>query len=332
MLIAVTGGTGYVGAHIVSALLNSGHSVRLLVEPQWTNDDLVHLLTDRGPVTWVRGDVRDQTTIEDLLDGCDAVLHAAGVVGTDDRLAQLMWEINAYASESVMRAAAARGLDPIVSVSSYSSLFPPHGPTIGPDTPPVEGRSAYAKTKAYADRVARTLQRDGVPVVVTYPSSVVGPALATAPGITESGWESIVRYRVAPRIKGAGMQMVDVRDIADVHAALMRPDRGPHRYVCGGEFLRFDEMITALETGSGRRIRRIPMPPWAFRGLGRGANLLGGVLPLGSAFSYEAAQLMTAAIPTDDSQTLADLGITWRSARAAIVETFRQRRAPAARP
>jgi len=96
--------------------------------------------------------------------------------------------------------------------------------------------------------------------------------------------------------------------------------------------LTFDEMIAALETGSGRRIRRIPMPPWAFRGLGRGADVLGGVLPLGSAFSYEAAQLMTAAIPTDDSQTLADLGMTWRSARAAIVETFRQRVAPAARP
>jgi dihydroflavonol-4-reductase len=68
-----------------------------LVEPRWTDDDLVHLLTGREPVTKVRGDVRDQSTIKVLLDECDAVLHAAGVVGTDDRLTQVMREINAYA-------------------------------------------------------------------------------------------------------------------------------------------------------------------------------------------------------------------------------------------
>ena len=87
--------------------------------------------------------------------------------------------------------------------------------------------------------------------------------------------------------------------------------------------LGFDEMISLVEQGSGRRIRRIPLSGWAFRGLGRVADLLAVVLPLGGAFSYEAAQLLTAAIPTDDSVTLAELGITWRSARQAILDTFR---------
>jgi hypothetical protein len=45
---------------------------------------------------------------------------------------------------------------------------------------------------------------------------------------------------------------------------------------------------------------------------------------LGSGFSYEAAQLITAAIPTDDSETLRDLGLNWRSASEAIVATFAQ--------
>ena len=51
---------------------------------------------------------------------------------------------------------------------------------------------------------------------------------------------------------------------------------------------------------------------------------LAGLLPLGGGFSYEAAQLMTATIPTDDSVTLAELAITWRSAREAILDTFRR--------
>ncbi len=325
MQIAVTGGTGYVGAHIVRALLAAHHSVRLQFRAKRGHDELLRRLSDLGDVTPIEGDVRDAVAVAELLDGCDALVHGAGVVGTDNRQEELMWEINAYATESVMRLANDRGLDPIVSVSSYTALFPPPGPVIGPDTPPAKGRSAYAKTKAYGDRVARRMQSDGAPVVVTYPSSVVGPAFFTVPGISEQGWEIMVRYGVAPSVKHAAMQMVDVRDVADVHVALMRPGLGPRRYVCGGELMSFDDIISSIEEGSGRRLRRIPVSATMFRAMGRIGDLLNPVLPLGSTFSYEAAQLVTAAIPTDDSRTLADLGIRWRSAREAIIETYRQR-------
>ena len=235
-----------------------------------------------------------------------------------------MWDINAHATERILRRGAELELDPIVLVSSYSALFPPPGPVITPDSPTAHGTSAYARTKSYADRVARDLQDAGAPVVITYPASVVGPALYTPPGITEQGWQTIVRFGVAPRIREAGMQMVDVRDVADVHERIMRPGRGAHRYLCGGQLLSFDEMIAAIERGSGRRIHRIPMTPTMFRAMGRLSDLLGSIVPLGSGFSYEAAQLMTAAIPTDDTTTCSELGITWRSAADAIVASFGQ--------
>ncbi len=322
MHIAVTGGTGYLGAHIVKGLLAAGHSLNLLVEPGWSNDVLMDTFTSSGTVTVVRGDLRSTSFLDELLGGCDAVLHGAGVVGTDDRRERLMWDINAYASERIMRRGVALGLDPIVLLSSYSALVPPPGRVIGPDSPTARGKSAYARTKSYADRVARALQNDGAPVVITYPSSVVGPALHTAPGITEQGWVTVVRFGVAPRLRHAGMQMIDVRDVADVHERVMRPGRGPKRYLCGGQLLTFDDMIAAIEQGSGRRIRRAPMSDGMFRVLGRLSDLVSSIVPLGSGFSYEAAQLITAAIPTDDSETLRDLNLVWRSARDAIIATF----------
>ncbi|OBH30761.1 dehydrogenase [Mycobacterium sp. E342] len=325
MQIAVTGGTGYLGAHVVRGLLKAGHQVRLLAEPGWDNPELLRRFSDFGSITVLTGDVRESETVATLLDNCDAVLHAASVVGTDNRRENLMWEINAFATESVLRRAHDRGLDPIVTINSYSSLFSPAVPVIGPDTPTAAGRSAYAKTKGYADRVARRLQDEGAPVVITYPSSVVGPALVTAPGITEQGWAPIIRAGVAPRLRNAGMMMVDVRDVADVHVASMRPGYGPKRYVCGGVMLSFDEMIGALEAGSGRHIRRIPLTGGMFRALGRIADAVGGLLPLEAGFSFEAAQLLTAAVPTDDSRTLADLGVTWHSPREAIIATFAHR-------
>jgi nucleoside-diphosphate-sugar epimerase len=320
--IAVTGGTGYVGAHIVSALLTGGHRVRLLTEPGWSNDALLARLTGLGELSVMAGDVRRAEVIEELLTGCDAVLHAAGVVGTDDSREQLMWEINAHASERIMRRAVALNLDPVVLVSSYSALFPPPTDVITTDSPTAQGKTAYARTKSYADTVARQLQRDGAPVVVTYPSSVVGPALDTAPGITEQGWGVIVRFGVAPRLRNAGMQMIDVRDVAEVHERVMRPGRGPHRYLCGGEILSFDDMISALELGSGRRVRRIPLSASMFRAVGRVSDLLAGIVPLGAGFSHEAAALITAAIPMDDSATLRDLDLQWRCPADAIRATF----------
>lgn len=322
MRIAITGGTGYLGAHTVKRLLESGHHVRLLVAPGCGDEPVITHLAALGDLTAIDGDIRDVATMDRLLSGADALIHAAGVVGTDRRRTDLMWQINAYATEAVLGRAVEAGLDPIVSVSSYSALFPPPDGVITADTPPAPGRSPYAQTKAHADRVARQLQADGAPVVVTYPSSVVGPAYWTAAGVTERGWAPIVRGGAAPRLRG-GMQMIDVRDVADVHLRLMTPGQGPRRYVCGGIMVDFDEMIDTLEAGSGRRIRRIPLSPSVFRAIGWCSDLVGGVLPLGDGISYEAAMLLTAATPTDDARTLTDLGIDgWRSPRAAIMASF----------
>lgn len=322
MHIAVTGGTGYLGAHTVRGLLSAGHRIRLLVAPGCSDDAVISHLAALGEMSVLEGDIRDSATVADLLEGCDALIHAAGIVGTDRRREQLMWEINAHATEAVLHRAVEAGLDPIVSVSSYSSLFPPPDGVISADTPPAPGRSPYAQTKAYADRVARRLQDAGAPVVVTYPSSVVGPAYFTAAGVTERGWAPIAKAGLAPRMTG-GMQMIDVSDVALVHERLMAPGRGPRRYVCGGVMVSFNEMIDVLEQGTRRKIRRIPLPGSVFRGIGWCSDLIGGVLPLGDGISYEAALLLTAATPTDDRSTLADLDIeAWRSPQEAMLASF----------
>ncbi|MGE0215849.1 NAD-dependent epimerase/dehydratase family protein [Mycolicibacterium sp.] len=321
MDVAVTGGTGYLGAHCVRELLAGGHRVRLLLAPDAQDAPVLGRLAELGELETICGDIRDGATVATLLAGSDALLHAAGVVGTDRRRAVLMWQINAHATESILTRAAEAGLDPVVSVSSYSALFPPPDGVITADSPTAAGRSPYAQTKAYADRAARDLQDRGAPVVVTYPSSVVGPAFHTAPGVTERGWAPIVRAGVAPRFRG-GMQMIDVRDVAAVHTALMEPGRGPRRYVCGGTLVAFDDMITVLERGSGRRILRIPLSQRMFRSIGWVSDALSGIVALGDGLSYEAALLLTAATPTDDTATVTELGVSWRDPLDAIVASL----------
>ena len=102
MRVAVTGGTGYIGGHTVRALLTAGHEVELLVSPKPHSAELMEKLSELGDIKALPGDVRDPDTIANLLAGKDAVVHAAGVVGTDDSQEKLMWEINAHAAETVL--------------------------------------------------------------------------------------------------------------------------------------------------------------------------------------------------------------------------------------
>lgn len=321
MRVAITGATGYLGAHVTRALLAAGHHAHLLVLPGEVSAPVLDRLRRWGPVSVLVGDVRREADVRALLDGADAVVSAAGVVGTDERRVRLMWDVNAYATEAILRLGVEMGLDPVVAVSSYSALFPPPDGMISLTTPTAPGRSAYARTKGYADRVARQLQRAGAPVVVTYPSSVVGPSFFTAPGVTQQGWSPILRWGLAPSLNG-GMQMIDVRDVAEVHARLLCPGRGPRRYLCGGILMSFDEMVDALEQGVGRRIRRVPLPTGALLAAARVADVAARLAPVPAGLSYEAATLLVAGTPTDDSVTLSELAMTWRSPRDAIVASF----------
>lgn len=318
MKVAVTGGTGYVGAHSARAMLDAGHDLRLLVHPDDRLDDALPAVgIDPTDHEIVVGDVRSADAIERLLTGADALLHAAGIVAVDNRQESLMWEINVDATARVLARAVTDGLDPIVHVASYVTMFPSPDPVIGPDSPTSPGRSAYGRTKAAADRIARAFQTADAPVVITYPASIVGPAAGSHRGISASGWGPILTAGVAPSFAG-GMAMIDVRDVAELHAAIMQPGQGPRRFVCGGEMLDFDHIIDVLETAAGRPIRRVPLLPGMVRGLGRVSDALGKVIPMAAGLSFEAAWLMTAATPTDDSAALELLGRPWRSSREAL--------------
>jgi dihydroflavonol-4-reductase len=317
--VAVTGGTGFVGAHIVAALVDAGHRVRLLARSADTVASTVGALGVPATAYQVTsGDVCDPGAIDRLLDGVDALVHAAGVVGVDDRREQEMRRVNVDATTAILAGAAGRGLDPIVHLSSYSALFPAATALIGPDTPPAEGRSAYARTKSAAERAARALQDDGAPVTILYPAGIVGPPAGPRRGLTAEAWAPLLRFGISLSFEGA-TALIDVRDVADLTEALMVPGRGPRRLVCGGELMRFDQLVDVLAEGTGRRVRRIRVRPATVLRIGRAADAVSRVLPVPPVLTYEAAWILTTAQGTDDRAALEALGRPWRPARQALL-------------
>jgi UDP-glucose 4-epimerase len=155
--------------------------------------------------------------------------------------------------------------------------------------------------------------------VSVYPGSVWGPCDPTR----ADGIEVIMRFMrwgFIPVTPG-GVPTVDVRDVAALHAAAMKPGRGPRRYMLSGNFLSNAELIDALSALSGRHVRKLPVPGPLIRGFGR----LGDVarrrlgIDISLSLTYELAFTLTNAVPSDDSRVAEELGIRPRP----VVETLR---------
>src|SRR5262249_29577698 len=168
MLVAVTGGTGYVGSHSVRALLLGGHQVRLLVRAEAAVERALRPLgVDPAGVDVVVGDVTDPAAVRRAVRGADGVLHAASVFSFDSRDHARMRTVNERGTDAVLDAARAAGAGRIVHVSSIVALMPSRRRPLTADSPVGRSRETYFASKAAAEVGARRHQEGGAPVAIS---------------------------------------------------------------------------------------------------------------------------------------------------------------------
>ncbi|BBX55650.1 hypothetical protein MSHO_09950 [Mycobacterium shottsii] len=221
MHVLVTGGTGFVGGWTAKAIADAGHSVRFLVRnPAKLESSVAKLGVDVSD--FIIGDIKDRDLVREALTGCDAVVHSAALVATDQRQTQDMLSTNMEGARNVLGQAVALGLDPIVHVSSFTALFHPGLQTLSADLPVVGGSDGYGTSKAQVEIYARGLQDAGAPVNITYPGMVLGPPVGNQFGEAGEGVKAALEIRTIPG-RNAAWLIIDVRDVAAVHAALLEP-------------------------------------------------------------------------------------------------------------
>jgi nucleoside-diphosphate-sugar epimerase len=321
LLVLVTGGTGYVGAHAIAALASSGHRIRVLARsPEKVPAALGPLAVDR--VETAIGDVTEPAAVERALEGCDAVLHAASVFSTDARRADEVDFVNVRGTEIVLGTAHRLGLDPIVYVSSEVALLPPaDGEVLRPDSPVKRPPWPYCRSKADAELVARRFQALNAPVVSVMPAAVWGPNDPhLGEGVTMA---TNVLRNWYPVVMRGGMHIVDVRDVAAVLAAVMQPGRGPRSYLVAGHYVTMPDLIRALGDLSARRIRFVTFPAWFLAAFGRTADLVQPRLRVRLPWSGESIWIMNCDARCDDSTTREELQLEPRPLRETFVDTVR---------
>ncbi len=319
MRVLVTGGSGFIGSHTVKALLDHGHRPRLLVRDAARAEAVLSAAGCPPEALESRtGDVLDEASVDRALDGCDAVIHAAAALGVTGARTDLA-EVNVTGTRNVVGRAVARGLDPVVHLSTVAVFVPPAGPVIRTSDALARPRTDYGRSKVEAERYARGLQDAGVPVVTVYPGGVIGPAQPRLDAMMEG---LAAGLRTLWPVTRGGVSLVDVRDLGEALTRAIVPGLGPRRLSLGGHHLPWADLLDLCEALTGVRGRRIPVH-------GRLMLTLGSVLDAAKrvrAFDYpltrDAAEIMVTLVPSDDAASLDALGMTLRPVEESLADAL----------
>lgn len=254
----VTGGTGFVGLHLVRELARRGDELRLLVREGSNTAPLERIEWERA-----RGDVTDRDSVRRAMLGVDRVFHVAGTTSmrSGDRIR--VFRVNVDGTRNVFEEALRAGAERAVLTSSSSAVGAAKpGETIDEDHPFTVGRLgiAYINSKHDAELAAMRTAAKGLPVVIVNPSFVLGPDDPSPSGTSNALVRRLLLRRIPGYVDGA-INIVDVRDVARGH--LLADERGEdaERYLLTGRNFTLQRLFADLS-----RIAGVPTPPLRMHG------------------------------------------------------------------
>lgn len=263
MLVAISGGAGFLGLHLARRLVADGHSVRTLDLAPLDDPGL------EGSLEEIRGDVRSTADARRLVSGADVLVHAAAALPIQESRAAIR-SVNVEGAAVCFAAAAEAGVRRVVLISSTAVYGVPERHPIHEDDPLV-GVGHYGASKIDAERLCAAFSRRGLETVVVRPKTFVGPERL---GVFEILFDWVREGRRIP-ILGDGSnryQLLAVEDLVDaVVRCLDAPVAGEALNIGAARFgtVRADLDGLIEHAGSGARLFPVPARPaeLALRGL-----------------------------------------------------------------
>jgi nucleoside-diphosphate-sugar epimerase len=317
MHVFVTGATGFIGLHTVLALTSAGHTVRLGVR---NAQKMQMLYAHHGlDITdFAVGEITDEVSVGRALEDCDAVVHTAALVSLDPGKAAKMHKTNVQGTRTVIGGAVERGIKSIVYVSSAAALFDSSLPVINENVPLAQAKNAYAHSKVDADQYVRGLIDQGANIAVTYPTGVIGP---DDPALSEGNQSLQFILNNFHVNTSSGIQMVDVRDLADIQVKLLEGNHAG-KFLTGGHYTSWRDLGLLLDSVTGARLTKIPVPGMVLRGIGSLVDLIGKVKTLDTPATREAVEFATRWVLCDDSKLRTELDIRYRPLETTLADTI----------
>jgi len=254
--ILITGGTGFLGTHIVRQFLAAGETnLKVMASrvPEWMKD---------AGCKAVEGSVTDQETVTKAVKNVSAIFHLAGKVSRDNGDAMSMNNIHLQGTRILCEAATEAGVQTMVLASSSGTIAVSEDEQIVDETfpQPVEilTRWAYYASKYYQERAAlENFKADGQKLVIMNPSLLLGPdderLSSTKPVLDFLG-------RKIPYSPSGGLNFVDARDAAAAFIAALEKGRHQEKYLLGAANMTFEQFFGRLARLSGVSAPMLKVP------------------------------------------------------------------------
>lgn len=247
-MIFLTGASGLVGNFICRKLIEEGQQVRAL---RRADSDLSGLQEVTDKVEWVEGDILDILSLQKAMEGCQAVVHCAGMVSYHKKDAKQLFRINAEGTANMVNVALRQEVKHFIHMSSVAAI----GRSaklrkIDEDFnwADADAHTAYGQSKQQAEMEVFRAAVEGLEVVV------LNPALVLGPGPWERSSMQVFKYVYDqnPFYTEGCLNYVDARDLASItFAALQGKLTSRERYIVSAGALSykqfFDQVAAAMQ-------------------------------------------------------------------------------------
>ena len=271
--VLVTGGSGYIGSWCVVELLRRGYTVRTTVrdlsrEPR-AREAIATLGHAGDRLTFFAANLTSDAGWDEAVAGADYVLHVASPLGVPEPKDPEVLIVPARdGALRVIAASIKAGVKRVVMTSSVAATSPPSsakGDTVSDETVWSDGEEVaigpYARSKTIAERAAWDLigssGRDTTLATVN-PALVLGPVLSGDFSDSVQVVQRLLSGKV-PGIPRLGFNIVDVRDVADLHIRCMTtPEAAGQRFIAANEFAWMADIAATLRANLGAEAAKVP--------------------------------------------------------------------------
>lgn len=249
--IFLTGGTGFLGGHILINLYKKGYKIRALIRKSSSFEQLKILCKFyditfdkiKNSVEWVYGNTLEYKSITENTEGIKEIYHCAGKVSFNDKNKEEIFNTNIKGTKNIINAALEKGIKNICYISSTSALGDMgNGEYIDEITPRIKNkrRSAYSESKFKAEQEVLAGKEKGLNIVIVNPGIILGPGDITKGSLMliKTGTKGMPFYT------NATTGYVDVRDVANICIRLMEKEIFGERFILTSENASYKKIFT----------------------------------------------------------------------------------------
>jgi len=257
----VTGGTGFIGSHLINYLLTKKAKVKVLVR----NLDKAKKLFGKR-IQFVQGDILDYSSLREAVNGVDTIFHLAAAMGATPISNREFFRVNAEGTENILKISWKSSIERFVYCSTVAVTGDIKNPPAD-EKAPYNPDDIYERSKCQGEKIALKFARAGFPVVIARPTWVYGPRDTR----TLKLFRAIKRKRIIIVGKGSNLQHpVYVKDVAQgLYLCAYRDIPKGEVFILGGnEVMTIGQLINKIASLLGVELSSIKLPLWTVRPFG----------------------------------------------------------------